>query len=482
MNRCAPLYLAIACLGLAMMTKTASGGFVTWEFGGVITSVDDPLDILGGSIMLGTPFSGSFTFESTTPDSEPNNPSVGSYDDAIVALSGHIGALEFFGAGLFNTIRVFDEPSGFGSDSYSVSVTDLGTPFFGETSDFFLGFEDSTRSAFASDSLPIAPFDLNAFDNSFFSLQTASEQVRLEGTVTSLVPEPATLGLLGMGTVVLLRRRFRRPRNVLPAFVALVTVLFLAPYPSYAQWVGGPVLIGGDDTDEHFVGGRLYMREGFNFLGNHVTSGNTIAVCIGCNGIPASSSFTDAFNDSNLSPLQEGTWTTEILIDPTGPRGIHEFFQNTGDVNIQDTGIIYLPSDEHQVSGGLTQDQLDVINNNRFVLRDFVKVDGGGLFTHTLSGLTDSYLWLEALVPEIEDADSSGGTGELILDCDATATMFANLSCPEIASVRVAQPWHATLTVHAPRAVFRGRLKHSQCPRGCNDPVQSPGRIHGGLL
>ena len=195
------------------------------------------------------------------------------------------------------------------------------------------------------------------------------------------------------------------------------------------------------------------MREGFNFLGNHVTSGNTIAVCIGCNGIPASSSFTDAFNDSNLSLLQGGTWTTEILIDPTGPRGIHEFFQNTGDVNIQDTGIIYLPSDEHQVSGGITQDQLDVINNYRFVLRDFVKVDGGGLFTHAQDGLTNKYLWLEALVPEIEDADSSGGVDELILDCDATATLFANLTCGEIECVRVATPSHVRFRSRCGKAV-----------------------------
>ena len=64
-------------------------------------------------------------------------------------------------------------------------------------------------------------------------------------------------------------------------------VIFVGIDPVHAQWTGGPVLIGGDDTDDHFdVGqgqpggaGRPYMREGFNFLGAHVTNGKKLAVC-----------------------------------------------------------------------------------------------------------------------------------------------------------------------------------------------------------
>ena len=45
------------------------------------------------------------------------------------------------------------------------------------------------------------------------------------------------------------------------------------------------MLIGGEDTDDHFANrGEHYIREGFNFLAAHVTNGNTLAVCIGCNG------------------------------------------------------------------------------------------------------------------------------------------------------------------------------------------------------
>ena len=70
--------------------------------------------------------------------------------------------------------------------------------------------------------------------------------------------------------------------------IALLSFAGLAAFvgidPVQAEWMGGPVLIGGDDTDDHFEGaGEFYMREGFNFLGPLVTNGNKLAVCIGCN-------------------------------------------------------------------------------------------------------------------------------------------------------------------------------------------------------
>ena len=76
--------------------------------------------------------------------------------------------------------------------------------------------------------------------------------------------------------------------------IALLSFAGLAAFvgidPVQAEWIGGPVLIGGDDTDHHFIDettgeplGRPYIREGFGFLGALVTNGNTLAVCVGCN-------------------------------------------------------------------------------------------------------------------------------------------------------------------------------------------------------
>ncbi|MGD2111093.1 MAG: hypothetical protein PVI86_17080, partial [Phycisphaerae bacterium] len=54
---------------LFLLPGVANAALITWEFGGRITSVHDVNDVLGGQVSVGTPFSGSFAFESTTPDS-----------------------------------------------------------------------------------------------------------------------------------------------------------------------------------------------------------------------------------------------------------------------------------------------------------------------------------------------------------------------------------------------------------------------------
>ena len=161
------------------------------------------------------------------------------------------------------------------------------------------------------------------------------------------------------------------------AIVVCMSVLaFLGVAQARAQWTGGPVLIGGDDTDDHFDNGpstptgRIYLEDGFNFLGSLVTNGNTVAVCLGCDQGDALSHFVAAFNASNLRAMG---WTLATLATPSS---IQQFFQNTGTTNIQDAGIIYLPS-AVEVLGGLEQDELDEINENRAILANFVKLDGG---------------------------------------------------------------------------------------------------------
>jgi hypothetical protein len=160
-------------------------------------------------------------------------------------------------------------------------------------------------------------------------------------------------------------------------------------------------LIGGDDTDHHFTSlGDSYIREGFNFLGTHVTNGNTLAVCIGCNGGLAEASFRQAFD---VSQLPAAGWTREIL---TNSVYILEFFDNTGTVKIQDAGIIYLPSGgELPDNGGITQAQLDVVNTNRIILNDFVKDQdtGGGRYTIAENAL--------AFVPSMRSALTAGSCG-----------------------------------------------------------------------
>ena len=73
-------------------------------------------------------------------------------------------------------------------------------------------------------------------------------------------------------------------------FVSLLLALLIASMAA-AQPVstGGPVLIGGDDADDHgyFANGLnqsgwLYIEDGFNLIGPEVRNGNNTVVCLGC--------------------------------------------------------------------------------------------------------------------------------------------------------------------------------------------------------
>ena len=122
--------------------------------------------------------------------------------------------------------------------------------------------------------------------------------------------------------------------------------------------------------------------------------------------------------------------------------------------------------------------QLDVINDtdNSQTLADFVRVDGGGLFTHTLDMLGFSYLWLETLVPEIRAVESPGPPANqlLFLDCDATVGFFPGLTCDEIADFRRAIPWHTHFVNAEGETGFGGLVPVA---RGPDLPGGLPGNV-----
>ena len=139
--------------------RSAGAEPITWEFAGHITGVLDPNDALSGAVRTGDSFSGLYTFESSTPDSQPDDPIFGVYNNAVTGISGHFGALAFFGANdLTSLITVRDRPAGVENDSYIINV--LGIPVLGGTFGFSLGFGDANGDTFQTDLLPAVPPDL----------------------------------------------------------------------------------------------------------------------------------------------------------------------------------------------------------------------------------------------------------------------------------------------------------------------------------
>ena len=82
-----------ACVVLALVAGQASGAIITFEFGGVITEVNDAASVLPPDVQVGASFSGSYTFDSTMPDLYPNDPRIGKYDSGADGLAIQIASL-----------------------------------------------------------------------------------------------------------------------------------------------------------------------------------------------------------------------------------------------------------------------------------------------------------------------------------------------------------------------------------------------------
>lgn len=223
----------------------------------------------------------------------------------------------------------------------------------------------------------------------------------------------------------------------------LTTALIAACLCSSA--LAGPIIIAGTDADDHGTAsgganltGWLFMQKAFENMAPSVTNGSTTAVCLGCNSSTALNAFNSAFG---LSTNLAG-WTTVSLTTTTA---ITNFFNGTGTNNINNTGIVYMPTVSSNVTGGITDAQLTIVNANASVLNSFVG-NGGGLFTQEQANSSIGYGWLTALLPSIQvhgDNDSSiFNSTSLTLTTDGNAA-FPGLTNSDLSN---ATPWHAFFT------------------------------------
>ena len=191
--------LAALCAA-TLFSATASAAVLSYSFAGNVT--DDPL--ASGY----TTFTGSFNFESTTPDS---------ILDPSTAAYAHTDPT--WGVGLvFNGT---DAVNVFGGLNILITNNLGGTDQFGVlaqqgSSNVSITLVDATQAAFNSDALPVAPLTLANFASRTLSWETPAGT--LQGTLTSLtlntapIPEPGTLPMLALGlaaTAWAARRRMR---------------------------------------------------------------------------------------------------------------------------------------------------------------------------------------------------------------------------------------------------------------------------------
>jgi hypothetical protein len=205
--------------------------------------------------------------------------------------------------------------------------------------------------------------------------------------------------------------------------------------------MAGPIIIAGTDADDHGffngaqnVTGWAFMQKAFENIGGAVTNGQKSIVCIGCNGSQASAAFNSATGLANL-----GGWSFFSLSSTAQIAG---FFDGSGVRNVNNTGIVYMPTVVSNVGGGIDDSQLAVVNGNGTVLNNFVAA-GGGLFTQEQANSTIGYGWLQSLSPGFTVlGDNTGGianSNQLQLTAAGSAA-FPGLTNADLSN---ATPWHA---------------------------------------
>ena len=212
-------FFAVSMFALLTVSGVAhSTTIVTFEFVGEIEHVTDPLvGSLPGSI-----FTGVFRYDSELPDDDPVDPKFGEYEPLE---NGH-ATVESEQPGVPNYLiltsdgRIAVENNGVrGQDAIHVHGGSPRELCRGIRAPIVVGFRlcgydlilrDKDGLVFDSDSLPLSAPDLEQFEENFFMLEfvRVGEPVDREfvsGVITSLrlisvsVPEPGTLGLLGLG-------------------------------------------------------------------------------------------------------------------------------------------------------------------------------------------------------------------------------------------------------------------------------------------
>ncbi len=221
--------VTMCAVGLALAVCDAKAEPVLFQFSGEVERIEVPEEghALSGAIVVGTTFSGTYTIESTTPDSSPY-PGLGDYYGAIDNLSGAIhgelGDVSFQGPVIVDQlgqesnyveVHMLGWDSEWWGHSFRAGVDVLGSPFR-----LYWGYNPwSWNSEYPRiNAIPINPppfEDLHFFSTSFSYTEldpVSGEPASFRGRLTSLhvVPEPTTgMLLLAAGGLLLARRRRR---------------------------------------------------------------------------------------------------------------------------------------------------------------------------------------------------------------------------------------------------------------------------------
>jgi len=208
----------ILTIGLAVLlfdlARTAQAEWVTIQIEGVIDYVEDYGNYLGGKVNVGSTMTGWYTYDTTVPDSEPwekvgrykqnNSPAGIHFDTEGFSFNTTPDSLDFY-VDITNDnahyLGDFQDVYQIGS-SYDNLPFKEGVPIDG----IGLGLLDYSGNALSSDALPITIPNLQDWQENGFWVGS-DRNFNIRGTITAMVPEPASILILSFGALSLFTRK-----------------------------------------------------------------------------------------------------------------------------------------------------------------------------------------------------------------------------------------------------------------------------------
>jgi len=205
MKRKKKITILAACIlcGLILSPPGAQATLITIQIEAVVDSVDDPFGYLEGNITPGDIITGFYT-----------------YDSSVTRLPGERYQFDSAPCGVFLSVGGFD----FQTDQSSVDFEmGIGNNLSWGDTYYFISFnnlplsngvvvdiiswqlDDPTGSALSSDALPTTAPILDNWQTNILAFG-ADRRYGIFAHVTSAVPEPVTIMLVGIGTVFLRKR------------------------------------------------------------------------------------------------------------------------------------------------------------------------------------------------------------------------------------------------------------------------------------
>ena len=205
--------MAVCFCALSFCARPAQATLITIAIEAEIYSVGDPYNFFGGNIKVGDIIKGSYSYDTDTPDSSPSV-TVGRYEYSPPHTHGIFLSISGFD---FETdmsnvdfrIDIFNDSIS-GSDAYGlISYSNLPLVSGTNVDVIWWWLEDYSATALTSDALSTKAPDIDVwqFNRLMIHGPDRGKSFSIEAHVISAIPEPGTILLLGLGTMLLRKRR-----------------------------------------------------------------------------------------------------------------------------------------------------------------------------------------------------------------------------------------------------------------------------------